>query len=110
MDIVWERGKATVQDVVDALPQSLGLHYSTVLTTMRILEDKGYLRHTKEGRAFVYEPAVPREDASRDAVRHVLSRFFGNRRDLLLLNLLKDEEVSPAELERLKKLIEERES
>ena len=110
MDVVWERGKATVQEVVDALPRSLGLHYSTVLTTLRILEAKGYLRHSKEGRAFIYEAAVPREEASRDAVRHVLSRFFGNRRDLLLLNLLKDEEISPAELEQLKKMIEESKS
>src|SRR5579864_1771527 len=103
MDVMWQKGSATVAEVADALPKQLGLAYNTVLTTMRILEDKGYLRHTKpkEGRAFLYKPVVSREDASRSAVRHLLSRFFGNSKQALVLNLLEDEGLNEKELERI---------
>jgi predicted transcriptional regulator len=108
MEVIWERGASTVADVADTLPQ---LAYSTVLTTLRILEEKGYLTHTKEGRAFVYAPVVDRTEASRNAVRHLLTRFFGNRPDLLVLNMIEDEAITTDELERLKRLIgEEKES
>ena len=71
MDVIWEKEKATVAEVSGALPKQLGLAYNTVLTTLRILEDKGYVRHSKpkEGRAFLYRPLVTRETASRSAVR-----------------------------------------
>jgi predicted transcriptional regulator len=92
--------------VADAVSGSAPLAYSSVLTTLRILERKGYLRHVKEGRAFVYEPVVGRGEASRSAVRYVLSRFFGNSPELLVLNMLDDEEIDQKELERLKDLIE----
>ncbi len=108
MEVIWQRGASTVADVADTLPQ---LAYSTVLTTLRILEEKGYLTHTKEGRAFVYAPVVDRAEASRSAVRHLLGRFFGNRPDLLVLNMIEDEAITHDELERLKQLIrEEKES
>jgi predicted transcriptional regulator len=109
MDVIWSKGAATVADVTDALPPKTGLAYNTVLTTLRILEDKGYLRHTKpkEGRAFVYSPVVGREEASRNAVRHLVSRFFGNSREALVLNLLEDENLSTAELQRIRDLIVE---
>ncbi|HYI95841.1 MAG TPA: BlaI/MecI/CopY family transcriptional regulator, partial [Bryobacteraceae bacterium] len=100
MDVIWDKGPVTVADVAEALPKDLGLAYNTVLTTMRILEDKGYLTHTKspEGRAFVYSAVVGREQASRNAVRHLISRFFQNSPELLVLNVLKDEELSETEL------------
>jgi predicted transcriptional regulator len=109
MDVLWKRGAATVADVAAALPKSLDLAYNTVLTTMRILEDKGYLRHTKaeEGRAFVYHPVVGREEASRNAVKHLLARFFKNSPEELVLNLLENETLSEAELRRIRKRIEE---
>ena len=107
MDVLWNRGPSTVGEVVGALPDDVDLAYSTVLTTMRILEDKGYLKHTKEGRAFVYHAVVDRDEVSRKAVRYVLRRFFANRPDELVLSILNDEELSDAELRRLKKLIEE---
>jgi predicted transcriptional regulator len=106
MEVLWERGPSTVNDVADAVSGSAPLAYSSVLTTLRILERKGYLRHVKEGRAFVYEPVVGRGEASRSAVRYVLSRFFGNSPELLVLNMLDDEEIDQKELERLKDLIE----
>jgi predicted transcriptional regulator len=101
MQTIWERGPSTVADVHAAQP---ALAYSTVLTTMRILEEKGWLRHTKEGRAFVYHPIVNRDEAGRHAVRDLLDKFFGSRADLLVLNMIENEEISRAELDRLKKL------
>jgi predicted transcriptional regulator len=105
MDVLWRKRQATVGDVVASLPDNPPLAYSTVLTTMRILETKGYLRHTKQGRAFVYEPLIAQEEASTKAVRHLLSRFFGGSRELLVLNLLKEETIGRAELRRIKKMI-----
>ncbi len=109
MDVLWRTGSATVAEVADALPKQLGLAYNTVLTTLRILEDKGYVRHSKpkEGRAFLYRPLVTRETASRSAVRHLLGRFFGNSREALVLNVLEDEDLSERERERIRKLIAE---
>ena len=63
MDVLWKKEAATVSDVVAALPGKEPLAYSTVLTTLRILERKGYLSHEKEGRAYVYQPVVGREEA-----------------------------------------------
>jgi predicted transcriptional regulator len=105
MDVLWRKRQATVGDVVASLPDNPPLAYSTVLTTMRILETKGYLRHTKKGRAFVYEPLVAQHEASTKALRHLVSRFFGGSRELLVLNLLKEETIGRAELQRIKKMI-----
>lgn len=107
MRILWKKGRATVGEVVEDLPDGTVLAYSTVLTTLRILENKGFLRHTKEGRAFVYQPVVARNEASRKAIRHLVRRFFGGSRQQLLLNLLEEEELEEKELERIKKMINE---
>jgi predicted transcriptional regulator len=110
MDVIWEKGSATVAEVAEALPKELGLAYNTVLTTMRILEDKGYVRHTKpkEARAFVYRAVVGRKEASRNAVRYLLSRFFRNSPEALVLNLLEDEDLNQSELRRIRMLIAEK--
>jgi BlaI family transcriptional regulator, penicillinase repressor len=110
MDVVWDKGAATAGDVLEALPGRPSTAYSTVVTTLRILEEKGYLRHTKEGRAFVYHPVVGRSEASRSAVRHLLRRFFNDSPELLVLNVLKHEHIDGPELKRLRKLIEESEA
>ena len=107
MDVLWERGEATVGDVVEALPTGSRLAYSSVLTTLRILERKGYARHEKRGRAFLYSPLIDREDAQRSALRDVMSRFFENSPEMLVLNVLESEDLSPKELRRLRRLIEE---
>ncbi len=109
MNVVWERGESTVNDVLDSLPQEPPLAYSTVLTTLRILEDKGYLKHKKDGRAFIYVPRVPREQAQRSALRLLLSRFYGNSAEQLVLNILKDEKLNATELRRLRRMIAEAE-
>ena len=105
MKILWRRGESAVNDLVSAMPEGEALAYNSVLTTIRILEQKGYVEHRQEGRAFVYRPCVAEHEASRSEVRHVISRFFGNSRERLLLSLLGDDEISPAELERLKEAI-----
>jgi predicted transcriptional regulator len=106
MKILWLRGESVVSDLVAAMPEGEALAYNSVLTTVRILEQKGYVDHRQEGRAFVYRPCVAEHEASRSEVRHVLSRFFGNSRERLLLSLLGDEEISSDELQRLKDAIQ----
>ncbi len=110
MEVVWEKGKATVSGVVEGLPKSVPLAYSTVLTTLRILENKGYLRHTKDGRSFVYRPVVKREQARENAIAHLLRRFFEDSPELLMLNLMERKKVGARELARLRKRIEEDQS
>ncbi len=105
MKILWRRGESAVTDLVAALPEDEPLAYNSVLTTIRILEQKGYVAHRQEGRAFVYRPAVAEDEASRSEVRNVLGRFFGNSREQLVLSLLGDEEIDAEELERLKDAI-----
>lgn len=112
MDVIWKRGPSTVAEVAEGLPGSLDLAYNTVLTTMRILEDKGYLRHTKPkgARAFVYHAVVDQKQASRTAVRNLLGRFFGDSPEELVLNLLEDERLSQRELARIRRMIQESDS
>lgn len=105
MEVLWNKREATVSDIVDAYDEPKPA-YSTVLTMMRILEQKGYVSHNKEGRAFVYKPRVDRKQAQKSAIGYLLSRFFNNSPELLMVNLLEDEEMSPAEIERLKEMIE----
>ena len=110
MEVVWQRGSATVSDVVDGLPDDVPLHYSTVLTTLRILEGKGYLKHIKAGRAFIYKPLVAREQAREKAVTHLVRRFFGGSPEMLMLSLVEGRQVSEDELKRLRKRIAEAKS
>ena len=109
MNVVWKLGRSTVGEVVAGLRAKPVLAYNTVLTTLCILEAKGYLRHTKEGRAFVYEPLVGQKEAGSNAIRHLVSRFFGGSPAQLVLNLLEEEEIDDAELQRIKRKISESE-
>ena len=107
MDVLWEKGTATVGEVAAALTGEPGVAYNTVLTTFRILEQKGYVRHTKprEGRAFVYRAVVGRMQASRNALRQVLRGFFANSPEMLVLNLLDDSDLSQRELRNIRRLL-----
>jgi predicted transcriptional regulator len=107
MEVIWQRGSATVAEVLDDLPARGRPAFNTVQTMMRIMEQKGYLRHVESGRAFVYHPKFARVDAARAAVRNVLSRFFNNSAELLTVRLLEDEQLSEDELGRLRRLIDE---
>jgi predicted transcriptional regulator len=105
MKMLWSRGESAVSDLVAAMPEGSALAYTSVLTTVRILEQKGYVTHRQEGRAFLYSPCVEEHEASRSEIRHMMQRFFGNSRERLLLSLLGDEEIDADELRRLKEAI-----
>jgi predicted transcriptional regulator len=106
MEVLWRKGPATVQQVLDDLPGKPPLAYNSVLTTIRILETKGYLKHVKDGRAHVYQPMVERQEATRSEIRRLVSRFFGDSHELLVLNVLEDQGVDARELKRLRKMLE----
>jgi predicted transcriptional regulator len=110
MRILWARGESLVSDLVAAMPEDAPLAYTSVLTTVRILEQKGYVEHRQEGRAFLYRPCVAEHEASRSEVNHMLHRFFGNSRERLLLTLLGEGDMTPDELQRLKNAIAEAEA
>jgi BlaI family transcriptional regulator, penicillinase repressor len=107
MEVLWEQGPSTVQQVLEALPDESPLAYNSVLTTIRILEKKGYVRHIKDGRAYIYRALIEREEASRSEIRHLAHRFFQNSREMLVLNILEDRGVDAEELNRLRQLLEE---
>ncbi len=106
MEVLWDCGPSSVSEVVEALPRRSRPAYSSVLTTLRILEQKGYVKHEKRGRAFVYHPLLGRDDARRRAVRHLVRRFFEDSPELLVLNVLESEDLDAEELRRLRKMIE----
>src|SRR5580765_1711661 len=106
MAVLWRLRRASVGDVVTAMNETRSVNYSTVQTMLRILETKGYVTHDKVARAFVYEPVVDERQARRRALRHLVSRLFEGSPSLLVLNILEDEDIAPAERERLRKLIE----
>jgi predicted transcriptional regulator len=105
MKVLWRRGESSVADMVTATSAETELAYTSVLTTIRILETKGYVSHRQEGRAFLYSSSIGEAEASRSEVRQVLQRFFGNSRERLLLSMLGDDEIDSEELKRLKKAI-----
>jgi len=105
MHVLWQKRSATVQDVLDALPTKPALAYNSVLTTIRILEKKGYLKHVKDGRAHLYVPVVGRKDASRSEIRHLIRRFFGDSHQELVLNIVEAGDLDLEELDRLKEML-----
>ena len=106
MDVLWLKGSGTVQLILDSLSQRPSLAYNSVLTTIRVLERKGYVRHSKDGRAHVYEPRVAREEATRSEIRHLVGRFFKNSHEELVLNILEEQGVEAEELDRLRAMLE----
>jgi predicted transcriptional regulator len=106
MNVLWEKGSATVHEVLQGLPEKPALAYNSILTIIRILEKKGYVKHVKDKRAHVYTPAIDRKDATRFEVRHLVSRFFGNSDELLVLNILEEKSIDAEELARLRQLLE----
>jgi len=105
MEVLWDKGRATVHQLLEALVGDHTLAYNSVLTTIRIMEKKGYVQHLKDGRAHIYQPLVGRKEATRSEVRHLLSRFFNNSHELLVLNLLEDQSLDQDELRRLRDLL-----
>jgi BlaI family transcriptional regulator, penicillinase repressor len=104
MDVLWRKGTGTVQQVLDWLPSALA--YNSVLTTIRILERKGHVKHVKDGRAHVYEPIIGRQEATRSEIQHLVGRFFRNSHEALVLNILEDEAIDAGKLKRLREMLE----
>src|SRR5215468_11457904 len=100
MEIIWAKGSATVADVVEALHGRDA--YTTILTLMRILKAKGYLATRKEGRAYVFVPKVDRDTVARKAVHQLLSKFFAGSPSELVLSFLREEELTPEQLDEIK--------
>ena len=101
MEILWREGSAAADRIRQELPDDP--HDSTVRTLLRILETKGYVKHVVRGKAFVYRPAVRKASAERKAVVNVLKRFFGGSAEALVLRLIEDEQLTPDQLEQLRK-------
>jgi len=106
MNVLWLKGSGTVQVILDSLPQKPPLAYNSVLTTIRVLERKGYVKHSKDGRAHVYAPLVERREATRSEIRHLVGRFFKNSHEQLVLNILEDRGMEAEELDRLREMLE----
>ncbi len=107
MEALWALEEASVRQVTDHLQSSDAPAYNTVLTMLGILEDKGYVTHKKEGRAFVYKPMMSRNKARSRALKHLVHKFFDGSPEALVQNLLNQEDIDPGEVERLRKVIRE---
>ena len=105
MEVLWTRGDGTVSEVLGGVKSPKPLAFNTVQTMLRILEQKGFVRHKEEGRAFRYYPVVDRDEASRSAVQSVVRRFFGSP-GKLALNLLESEQLTAEELAHIRRLVE----
>jgi BlaI family penicillinase repressor len=105
MRVVWERGTATVRDVYEAMSKGKATAYTTVLTLMGILEEKGVLTHSRSGRAYVYEPLLTRQQATRNQVRDLLTRFFDGCPEKLIQNILENDVRAPEQLGTVRNLL-----
>lgn len=106
MNVLWLKGFGTVQEILDSLTQKPTLAYNSVLTTIRVLERKGYVKHSKDGRAHVYAALVGRKEATRSEIRHLVGRFFKNSHEQLVLNILEEQGIDAEELTRLREMLE----
>lgn len=106
MTVLWERGPSTVAEVQEALPDELA--YTTVLTLLRVLEEKGHVTHTNEGRAHRYAPLVERQAAGRSALQRIRESLFGGSPELLLTRLVEDTDLTEEELRRMRDLLQRR--
>jgi predicted transcriptional regulator len=104
MEALWQRGRATVADIVESL-EPPPLAYSTVLTTMRTLEQKGYIDHEEDGRAYVYRPLIARDEAAKSATRHLLDRFFGSSPGALAVSLLDNTQLTDDDVAKIQRLL-----
>jgi BlaI family penicillinase repressor len=108
MNVLWRKGRATVQEIREALADDRPLAYTSISTMMGILEKKGYAGHEAVGRTYVYSPLVERVKAQRSLVQNLLSRVFHGSPALLMLNLIANEEISTSELDHVERAIDRR--
>lgn len=108
MNVVWEKGKATVHDVKDVLGRGRKPAYSTILTMMRKLEAKGYLEHDVDDRTYVYRPTISQQAVRHGVLGDIVDRLFEGSPSLLLNSLVEQNRMSDKELKNIQKLIKER--
>jgi BlaI family penicillinase repressor len=110
LNVLWARGPSTVREVLDALPRRPRPAYTTILTMLRLMHEKGYLDRDERGKAHVYSARLREANVKRGLLRGLLDRAFGGSAEALLVRLLQDERLSREELDRVKRLIEEKEA
>lgn len=108
LQILWRIGEGTIDDIVEASGENPPPNYKTVQTLLRIMERKGQVDHSRQGRAFVFRPLVGRGDVHRLSIRHLVTKYFTGSRTELLVELLRDERISRTELQQLENLIRNR--
>jgi predicted transcriptional regulator len=106
MKVVWKLGSATVKDVCDIISQYKPTAYTTILTLMGILEEKGALVHSRNGRAYVYRPLLSRRQATRNQMDDVLERFFDNNPEKMIVYVLENEITDEAQLENVRNFLD----
>jgi predicted transcriptional regulator len=106
MDMLWEHGASTVAEMQEALHDELA--YTTVLTMLRTLEEKGYVAHEEEGRAYRYYPLVARSEAGASAVNRLMRKLFRGSPELLLTQLVSERKLTREQLESMRRLLDER--
>ncbi len=108
LEIVWERGEASVHDVLERLGRKRKLAYTTILTVLQKLEKAGWLEHRSEGKSYVYTPIVSREQAGAGSVRGLLKRVFEGDAVAMFQHLIRESDLSDEELKELRRMIEEK--
>jgi BlaI family penicillinase repressor len=107
MRIIWERGEATVRDVYEDLLRRRRIAYTTVMTTMKTLEQKGYLKSSQQDRAFLYRPARPKAKVIKDMVRQFIDRVFGGSAQPLLVHLLRERHISESDIDYIDRVVKQ---
>jgi len=107
MRIIWERGEATVRDVYEDLLRRRRIAYTTVMTTMKTLEQKGYLKSSQQDRAFLYRPARPKAKVIKDMVRQFIDRVFEGSAQPLLVHLLRERHISESDIDYIDRVVKQ---
>ena len=107
MKLVWQRGNATVRDIYEALLERRKIAYTTVMTMMKILETKGYLKKRRHDRAFIYRPAQPKSQIIGGMIREFIDRVFNGSAEPLLVHLVKSRRLREKDLQQILRMVEE---
>jgi predicted transcriptional regulator len=105
MKIIWKKGASTVRDVYEDLLSQRKIAYTTVMTMMGILEQKGYLKKSADDRAYVYTPTRPQSEVVGNMVQDFVKRVFNGSAKPLLVHLIEDKKISPEELDEISKVL-----
>lgn len=108
MTVLWKRGEATVREVLESLPPQRNLAYTSVSTVLRILKQKQLVQCRKDGRVHVYRPAVSKETYEARSVKHLVEKVFDGAPSAMVIRLLDEDELSRAELEQVRRRLEEK--